>query len=257
MPAVVTAGDQPYVPFQGSWNATAPASGYAGDSANDFAQPLRWYTGWGWFLAISPLYFVGLVLIDILVTANQIKAGDVSATPATSIVFGAAILLGALIVLVSASRDQLTLKRWGHIRPASAWWILLGPLIYLIIRTVKVYRETQKGIPLIVVFLIGSVVSSVTYAAVELTVIPGLAAGAGLGLSSAEFASSLQTGLDEKGGSYTVTCPSTLPSAIGATFTCTAVDTSGTSHALDIEIVTGTDGKTTAKLLSVTPPITG
>jgi Protein of unknown function (DUF2510) len=229
-----------------------PANRY---TASDIARPSQWYTGWGWFLAISPLYFAGFALIEILATINQLKSGG--ATPATSIVFGAALLLGALFLLVSASRDQLTLKRWGYIRPASAWWILLGPLVYLIIRTVKVYRETQKGIPLIVVFVIGSVVSGVAYAAVEVSLIPGLAVGAGLGLSSAQFSSSLQTGLNEKGGNYAVTCPPTLPSAIGSIFTCTAVDTSATSHALEIEIITGTNGKPTVKLLSVTPPIAG
>jgi hypothetical protein len=257
--AVLTAENQPYVPFQGSWNNT---STYSATGAEDFARPLAWNTGWAWFLGASPIIFAGIAFA-VGVLEGLLRGSGVVATSLAAVAPLLAIgeLVLAVLVFVAAFRDRTILRSWGYIRVASPLWILfalisIGPLVYLIVRTVRVYSEVRRGIAPLILYVVSAVALGVLSVVVSLTLGGGVAGALG-GATSAQFAASVQQGLDEKGGHFTVTCPPTIPTSIGSTFTCTAVDSAGTSHVLSIQVVTGSDGKPSVKLKSVTPPISG
>ena len=244
---VINADNQPYVPFQGSWNTNTQGGGYS-VGADDFAHPVQSNTAGAWLLAFSGV----LASIAIYI---------VIATSGTSITspYGVGRYLGAsavvfLVTLFFAEADRRKLRSLGYLAVPSLWWMLLAPpLVYLIVRTVRVWREVRKGVAPLVTYLVVNLASGILVGVLIAILLPG-ALGAS---SSAAFTSSLQTGLNQDGGHYTVTCPPSLSTAVGSDFTCTAVDASGVSHALSITIVRGTDGQPTAKLLSVSPPISG
>jgi hypothetical protein len=244
-PVALAADNQPYVPFQGSWNAQSYNTGYAADTG-DFARPAQWNTVGSWLLAFSGILLGGALLI-------ALSRGALPTTP-----YGLGAILGSLavpylITLVFAEVDRRKLRSLGYVKIPSLWWMLLSPpLVYLIVRTVYVWGEVRKGAAPLVTYIVVSVVSGI---GVSLAV--SLLFAASLTNTSQQFASSLQTGLNEKGGHFTVSCPAIIPTTIGSTFSCTAVDSTGTSHVLSIQVVTGADGKPGVKLQSVTPPISG
>lgn len=54
-------------------------------------------------------------------------------------------LLPLLWTVAAATRDRSALTGFGYGRLPSRWWILLGPLGYLIARTVHVRRQSGHG----------------------------------------------------------------------------------------------------------------
>jgi hypothetical protein len=239
---------QPYVPFQNSWNTNTQSGGYSSGGTDDFARPAQWNTVGSWLLAFSGLLSLIFLFIGLRSTGASI------ATP-----YGTGVVLGSsaiafLISLFFAEADRRKLRALGYLKVPSLWWMLLAPpLVYLIVRTVVVWGEVRKGIAPLITFLVVNLVGGVAAGFLLVLLLPG---ALGIGAST-EFASSLQTGLDQKGGHFTVTCPPSLPTTINSTFTCTAVDSKGTSHSLSIEVIQGADGQPTVKLLSVIPAITG
>jgi Protein of unknown function (DUF2510) len=254
--ATLTAEGQPYVPFQTAWNANAQG-GYG--AAEEFARPAQWNTPGSWLLAFSQLIVLVAVVLFIVFDSSAIAAARGSAVPNGPLLYASfAVEVGLLALqLLFAAMDRRKLRSLGYLQTASIWWVLLvPPLIYLIMRGVAVSREVRRGFgPLIayVAVYAGIIVLSII-AAVAIPLFLHTTVGA---TSSTEFASSLQTGLDEKGGHFSVTCPPTIPTAIGATFSCTATDAAGSAHVLAIQVVRGSDGKPTVKLQSVSPPISG
>jgi Protein of unknown function (DUF2510) len=254
--------EQPaYVPFQGSPDPNHNAGAYGGVYTEDFARPTRSNTVWSWILAASPLYFIALSLIGVLVIAGQFSSGGLAAATSVDFVVGLLVILGIVLVIVSAVRDSATLRRWGFIKPASGAWVLLSTLVYLILRTVRVYRETRHGIAPIIFFVIASFVAGSAYGVIVFALVPSIVAtttGPGSAAYASEFTTGIERGLDQNGASYNVVCPTSIPTTIGATFSCTATDkATNAAHTLSIQVIEGTNGKPTVKLLSVTPPITG
>jgi Protein of unknown function (DUF2510) len=255
-PSAFTADNQPYVPFQGSWNTQS----YGGNAvAGEFARPGEWNTGYAWFLAAWPIYFVGLTVgWAYFYTIERVQGAAGGFSELLTGVIGLVEIVILVLVIFAAFRDRARLRRWGYIRTASPGWIffvfLVGPLVYLIVRAVRVYGEVRKGIAPLILYLVSGVAMTIIWIVVSVTLGSALLGGLS---SSTEFASSLQTGLDQKGGHFTVTCPPSIPTAINSTFTCTAVDSRGTSHSLSIEVIQGTNGQPTVKLLAVTPAIAG
>lgn len=244
---VMNADNQPYVPFQGSWNTNTQGGGYS-MGADDFAHPVQWNTVGVWLLAFSG----ALASIAIFIVISTSGASITSP-------YGVGRYLGAvavvfLINLLFAEADRRKLRSLGYSAVPSLWWMLLAPpLVYLIVRTVRVWGEVRKGVAPLVAYFVVNVASGILVGVLIAILLPSA-----LGVtSSAAFTSSLQTGLNENGGHYTVTCPPSLSITVGSDFTCTAIDASGVSHALSITIVRGADGQPTAKLLSVSPPISG
>ncbi|MET4704733.1 DUF2510 domain-containing protein [Frigoribacterium sp. UYMn621] len=98
--------------------------------------PSSWNTGGAWALSATPL--VGVV-------------SGVGAVFASTVVPGAWLwslpiaLLPLLWTIGAATRDRITLEALGYNRLPSRWWLLLGPLGYLIARTVFVRRQSGRG----------------------------------------------------------------------------------------------------------------
>jgi hypothetical protein len=162
-------------------------------------------------------------------------------------------------------RDRSRLRQFGYLELTSPWWILLvAPLVYLIIRTIRVRRESGHGVAPLVFFLV-SYVAVIVLGVVAAVAIPAfLATRGGFGnaaidtANATSLASGITSGMDKNGGNYSVNCaPFAEPKTNPIDVTCTAVDiASKVSHTLEIEIDPGTGGgQPTVKLLSVTPPI--
>jgi hypothetical protein len=245
-PAFQPVAEHAYVPFQNSWDSGN--SGYAMGHGDDFARPAAWNTAGVWLLACSGVISSIAVLIALHVSGTSLTTA-----------YGSGAVIGAsavafFITVLFAEADRRKLRSLGYLTITSLWWMLLAPpLVYLILRTVRVWGEVRHGIAPLIAYFVINVVSGAGVAVFIALALPGLA---GLNTGS-QFASSLQTGLDEKGGHFTVTCPQVLPTTTFSTFSCTAVDASNVPHVLKIQIVPDTAGKPTAKLESVTPAITG
>jgi hypothetical protein len=236
------APEEQYVPFQGSWNSRP-----YNDPANDFVRPAQWNTVGGWLIAFSSIV-VGI--LEAIITAVAIPSHDPNLT--LGIIVGG-VVVTYLLLFLFAEADRRALRRFGFEHTASILWMLLGPLVYLILRTVAIGREVRRGYAPLVTFGVIAVVGVIASVGLPLFLASRIGS-----IASDEFSSSLEQGLDQNGGHYTVACPSSIPTTVGSEFTCTATDTSTrATHTLNIEVVTGADGKPTVKLLSVTPPISG
>jgi Protein of unknown function (DUF2510) len=240
-----------YVPFQNSWQTSSTSSGYT-LRPDEFARPAQWNSAAAWAIAASPIYFGLLGSIDAATGATLgTGTGTVSVV---AIVVALFILLGLIAVLVAAVRDSATLKRWGYLNPPSALWILLGQLVYLIIRTVRVHREVRRGIAPLILFAVSSVAVSIISLAIFLAIaLPAIESTAGSTYAQ-QFTAGVQKGLDQNGGNYAVVCPPVFPTALDSTFNCTATDeNTNTPHTLEFQIVDGANGQVTQKLVAVTP----
>jgi hypothetical protein len=101
-------------------------------------------------LAFSPWIAVTVALADwLLQTVWPFDAGWLHA---------AALAVYVLIVLVAVISDRGQLVAWRHDRPASGIWILLGPLAYLIARTVRTYANVKRGMAPLVAFVVNCAV---------------------------------------------------------------------------------------------------
>jgi Protein of unknown function (DUF2510) len=252
--------EAPYVPFQAAWNSTPQDAWGGAAGGDDFARPVQWNTPGGWLLAISGLLFA-IAFVGALFAAGTTK----SSSTEISVAVGIPLVFWILLFLF-ASADRRRLRSLGYQNTASIWWMFLAPpLVYLIVRTVVLWREVRHGIAPLITYLALSIASVVVVFIASAVLLPafivehgGTASFTSSPTSSSEFAASLKTGLDEKGGDYVVTCPSTISQVIGSQFSCTAVDVAtNISHTLTIKVVQGTDGKPSVKLVSVTPPISG
>ena len=139
-----------------SKNTTGPASWW--DTSRQPA-PTTSSTESAWALAFLPwvatLSSLGAALVYTLV-APQVGA----------LVAGA--LVPALWMLATAVQDRKSLIELGFRLPASSWWILLGPLAYMIARTVKVVQVTEKGRAPLVLLLVNTIAVPVAvFAAVQ------------------------------------------------------------------------------------------
>jgi hypothetical protein len=249
----MTTDSQPYVPFQSSWDSRGQG-GYTAGSAEDFAQPAQWNTVWVWLLAFSTL----LLTLAYAATFAVVSTG----TPTTVLTSVAVLAVGSFVLeILFALADRRKLLSWGHLQPASVWWILLGPLFYLIFRAVAVRREVGRGLAPLITYIVVAVGSSIILTIGSAIFLPAFLASRGVivgSVSGSAFASSLQTGLNEQGANYTVICPQTIPTTVDSIFSCTATPAgSGEAHTLKIEVIRGADGQPTTKLLSVTPPFSG
>ena len=82
------------------------------------------------------------------------------------------LIAGALVptlwILGTAVLDRKSLIELGFRLPASSCWILLGPLAYMIARTVAVVRVTEKGRAPLVLLLVNTIAVPVAvFAAVQ------------------------------------------------------------------------------------------
>ena len=140
-----------------SKNTTGPASWW---HTSRQPAPTTASTESVWALAFSPwiatLASVGGALVYTLISA-QIA------------VLAAAGILPILWMLATAVQDRRSLLALGFRAPASSWWILLGPLAYMIARTVRVARVIETGrAPLLLLLLNTVAVPAAVFAATQL-----------------------------------------------------------------------------------------
>jgi hypothetical protein len=269
--------EQKYVPFQDPWvnkgntYANAPSRVYGAFDQGAFARPTQWNTAGAWFLATSYLwsFILGIITAIVLVTVvgaqnlytNGVlnNGGIVDALLITLVIW--------LLLILAAARDRAALTKRGFLQTASPLWILvpvLTPLAYLIVRTVRVRRESGHGQAPLVFFAV-SYVAVITLSIVAAIAIPVFLASrtGSLGTVSdstnaTSLATGITTGLNENGGNFTVTCaPFAEPTTSPIQVSCSAIDMStDKTHAMIIQINPGANGgKPTFELLSVTPPI--
>jgi hypothetical protein len=98
--------------------------------------PNRWNTGGAWALSASPLIgaLSGVGIFFARSYAPQAWWWTLSIA-----------LLPLLWMLAAATRDRARLEIFGWVRRPSRWWLLLGPLAYLIARTVYLRRHSGGG----------------------------------------------------------------------------------------------------------------
>ncbi len=116
-------------------------------------RPARTATAGAWGLAFLPWIVQGLVMLGAVAFAASGTLGVASTIPP---------VIGCLVLAVTVAlvmRDRRRLDHLGHATQASAWWILLGPLVYLIARTVHVVRNSGHGVAPLIAYLANSVAS--------------------------------------------------------------------------------------------------
>jgi hypothetical protein len=131
-----------YVPFggdsRGANSATADPRSWVPSGP---IAPTHWNTGGAWALSATPLIGVlGGVGIGFAVSLAVSLA-------APSLLWLSLViaLLPFLWTVAAATRDCAMLDAFGFGRLPSRWWLLLGPLAYLIVRTVHVRRQSGRG----------------------------------------------------------------------------------------------------------------
>lgn len=186
--------------------------------------PSRSGTVGAWMLALLPWLQLGLlvvIFVYVLGGAAVLSTGalptEVSLDAVTLI--PAAAALGLLIwIIVAVIVDRVGLKRHGFSRRPSFWWILLGPLIYLIARTVSVMRGRGRGGAPLWVYLLSSLsVAALVIAAPFL--VPRQASVDDMRAVEDQLSADLASeGLD-----YEVFCPDSADARIGSVFVCDAI----------------------------------
>ena len=232
----------------------APIQGGGYSMTMEDASPLQWNTVWIWLIIFLPLLLEG---ISYGALPTLIPALAVSPDPVAALALGelACVAVAIALFITLAYQDRRTLRQWGYANPPSPWWMLIS-LVYFILRAIRVHRESGHGLAPLFVFIaigIGSgIFSPILGAAISAEDAPALQS-AQTTIMERQFTEVL----DSHGGNYSFTCPAAFNFVIGEQFTCTATDlTSSVPHAVALEIVAGSDGKPTVKLISVTPAIT-
>lgn len=136
-----------YAPMERSW---APSAGSAG-STPVRRTPLATGTAGAWLLALSPV----LNLLLVVGVGSLVLADPLSAVAAVSAWVASALMLVWLVLAVVA--DFRRLGALGYVSRPSVFWIILGPLPYLISRAVHVRRATGRGSAPLWVYLAASV----------------------------------------------------------------------------------------------------
>ncbi|WP_187270558.1 DUF2510 domain-containing protein [Lacisediminihabitans profunda] len=211
-----------YVPFgdHRSWQAHVPPI---------VTAPTRWNTPGAIAVGFTP--WVGLMASVGLVVLTLLGSG------AWWWLIGAA-LLPLLWSIAFALRDRNKLDVWGYEARASLGWLFLGPLAYLIARTVRVHQRVRRGSFPLWLFIINSVLIS------------ALAVGAGVGLGAsvaargtAAIEQQTEGALHAQGHNYSVVCPASLTIfVVGSTFDCVASDAAGTVGTVSVKII-GANGR--------------
>ena len=120
------------------------------DAVGTLGGPTAWSTAGSWWLAFLPWIAAAIALVDRLLVAT-LWPFDVEWLHV------AALALYVLIMLVAVISDRGQLVAWRHERAASGLWILLGPLVYLIARTISTHRNVRRGMAPLIVFLVNCV----------------------------------------------------------------------------------------------------
>lgn len=143
-----------YAPMERSWGSSAV-------SAPVRRAPLATGTAGAWLLAFSPL----LTLLLVVGVGALVLVDPLSPVAAISAWVASGLTLAWLVLAVVA--DFRRLGALGYASRPSVFWIILGPLPYLISRTVHVHRATGRGsAPLWVYLAVSALAGAATVALV-------------------------------------------------------------------------------------------
>ena len=189
--------------------------------------PSRWGTVSVWMIALLPiLQILAVVLVAVVMFASGFN-------PLAII---GALLVPPLLVIAWVIRDRARLDSFGYDAIPSGWWILLGPIAYLIARYVVTRREANKGAAPLVTYIV--VWLALTVASAVLTFAAPAFVG---GIVSDEAERSIAAELDGTlGGRHTVICPPSIPITPGSV-TCEAINDQGLVATITIVITASGD----------------
>ncbi|MBI5161093.1 MAG: DUF2510 domain-containing protein [Micrococcales bacterium] len=201
-------------------------------------------TGSVWLLALSPVLTAGVVVAWLMVGAGM------GLPPVT--LLGVTPIL-ALVTILFAVADARTLAARG-VPAASAWWILLGPVVYLIARAVTVRRSGASGIaPLavnvVVSALVGAIVGLGSVALVA-TFAPRAEDGPGTGqqANARQTEQVIQSELQSTGQDWKVDCSAAAVRITpNSSFQCTATRAADAAKST-VAVVLDAEGKMTYTL---------
>ncbi len=208
--------------------------------------PQRSATLSAWMLAFSPVVAT-LLLVGALFAAAWATGGTISASasplsglaadPTALAILGGAALLAGVLVLVWVAGDRRALDRWGFERRPSGWWILLGPLTYLIARAVATAKEGRRSTSPVWAHLgIVTAVAALGIAA------PFLAPREATVAEMRTVETSVSDDLRSQDLELTVLCPDSSDGRIGSVFVCTALNADDTVVGLITVRWAGVDG---------------
>lgn len=184
------------------------------------ARSMGTYTGAVWAIALMPA--IQLVVSVLLI----VVLGQGGNFPLIMVVWVAPYFL----VIGFAAFDKLLLQVWGHTKPAKARWSILGQQVYLIVRAVRTWAQTGKGL-LPLAFNAASIVTVLA----GVLVLPGLLISVIPGWFSNEIARSVEADAAALGAEFTVECPPP-PLLIGDTFACIGTKADGTSDSISVRL---------------------
>lgn len=133
-----------YAPMERSWGSSAA-------SAPVRRTPLATGTAGAWLLALSPI----LNLLLVIGVGALVLSDPLSPVAAISAWVASGLTLAWLVLAVVA--DFRRLGALGYASRPSVFWIILGPLPYLISRAAHVHRATGRGSAPLWVYLVVSV----------------------------------------------------------------------------------------------------
>ena len=111
------------------------------------------WTGGVVFMLIAPLLEVGAYFV-------WTRLVTMAVLPSSSITFlSVAVFAIALFAIAAAQFDRNGLAKRGYFDLASPFWVLLGPLIYLIVRATRLHRQ-GRGAPAAIVLWVLSTAGS-------------------------------------------------------------------------------------------------
>jgi Protein of unknown function (DUF2510) len=205
--------ETPYVPF-------ASAPGYQPFGAQ-VGKP-AWSTPWIWVISALPLASLVLSFIG-----GFIDGATGNYVPLPVMTFIASVVIWVTYILLAVG-DSRSLRRQGHLHPTNPAWMII-PLIYVILRTVRVRQESGAGLTPMFVFLAGG---ALVIALNAFTIANGLTAPSATSTNARELLSieqGIQTTLAQDNDIHvTVSCPPESPTTpLNVTFTCTATDAAG------------------------------
>lgn len=200
--------------------------------------PTRGSTFSVWMLAISPLVSMGIAVLAILILTRGLDlVGQALGVLAIPTIWAIAFTL----------LDLRSLRQLGHEQTAHWAWILLGPIAYLIARTVVMRRYAGIGSAPLWVFLANSVVAFigtfVMVGAFTFATQMEQADAATIRSIEANLKVELVTAMVETGtapsGDFSVDCPDDASTEPGSVFACPAVGQTGTIAVVTVTIRDG------------------
>lgn len=227
--------------------------------ATDSVPPRSWNTAAAWVLATTPLWALSAEILVLLI-GGYFETANLNLTFLDAVTATALAVVLVAIVIVSATRDASRLRAAGYPRVASAAWILLGPLVYLIARSVRVYRSARRGIAPLMFYLVSSAVLGLVLTAFAAAIPVYLDQHGGITdqANATSFARGVARGLDESGNVFRVTCtPFSPPTTTPISIICDATDGAQVDHKMIIEVQpsSSSGGQPSFRLVSVNPPI--